>query len=248
MSARRRSTVSFPEVVDTQLDFVWTNLARLGIRGWALEDAVHDVFVELRTSLPTYDGRLPLRTWLFSVVRRAAARRRRTPRTRGRRGTSALAVPHTLGLALVQPAQRTAEGKLRAVLDRLESRERDAFILGEIEGMGRVAIGNVLGISPNAAHSRLSAARRKFTASLAGSPPRETLSVRRVEVAPEATRARLTARLSLPPAASSPRGVLASAAIWFLAAVSAAVVWGVAADGQLLRTDRASSPTDGLTP
>ena len=69
--------LSLAELYREKFDFVWRNLARLGVPDSALEDAVHDVFVVAHRRLPEFEGRSAPSTWLFAITYHVAQEHRR---------------------------------------------------------------------------------------------------------------------------------------------------------------------------
>ena len=165
----RVSAESLPQAVEIselyRLYFrdVWQVLRKLGVESASLEDAAHDVFMVAHRRWTDFEGRSSARTWLFSVARRVADRHRRTAfRRRRRRSALALAPTTEIPGPDAQLQRRQAWQLLLGFLGGLEPTQREAFVLGEIEGLSRTGMGTVLGISPNTAYSRLRAARARF--------------------------------------------------------------------------------------
>src|SRR6186713_2887600 len=74
---RPSSPPAFAEVYESCAKLVWRNLRRLGVPEAALEDAAQDVFLVVHRRLSEFEGRSTLRTWIFGIVLRVAARHRR---------------------------------------------------------------------------------------------------------------------------------------------------------------------------
>jgi RNA polymerase sigma-70 factor (ECF subfamily) len=147
--------------------FVWRALLRLGVARSECDDAAQDVFVTAYRRWPTLREAARRRAWLFGIVRRVASRHRRTGERRERR-IDALSHAPKFGVGLEEElARREAWTALADFLDVLDEEKRAAFVLGEVEELGRTEIGDALGINPNTAYSRLQAARRSFFAHFA---------------------------------------------------------------------------------
>jgi hypothetical protein len=56
--------------------------------------------------------------------------------------------------------------------------ERDAFVLGAVQGLGRIEMGQVLEVSPNTAYSRLARARKKFKVQVLDADARRPVAAR----------------------------------------------------------------------
>ena len=179
---------------------MWTNLRRLGVQPSTLEDAAHDVFMTVHRRLDHFEGRSSLRTWLLAITRRVAFRHRRTlARTRRRRDALAHVDPiPRLGDDLEEyVARREAEVALQRFLDDLDDGKREAFVLGEIERLGREELGAALGINPSTAYSRLRAARERFSATF-GEHTEIVIPARQAASAPDRSRRRVAALLAIP--------------------------------------------------
>jgi RNA polymerase sigma-70 factor (ECF subfamily) len=164
---------AFAEVYESCAKLVWRNLRRLGVPEAALEDAAQDVFLVVHRRLPEFEGRSSLRTWIFGIVLRVAARHRRRARGVAAREAS---IPGELGQALSAPArdgpyeralQRQATELLQRVLDRLDDEKRALLIMVDLEQTTVAEAAEALELNLNTAYSRLRAARRAFEAELA---------------------------------------------------------------------------------
>ena len=163
---------AFAEVYESCAKLVWRNLRRLGVPEPALEDAAQDVFLVVHRRLPEFEGRSSLRTWIFGIVLRVAARHRRKARGLAVRET---AIPNELGQALSAPAHegpfertlhRQATDFLHQVLERLDDERRALLIMVDLEQTSVAEAAEALEINLNTAYSRLRAARRAFEAEL----------------------------------------------------------------------------------
>ncbi|GAA0509551.1 RNA polymerase subunit sigma-24 [Saccharopolyspora subtropica] len=140
-------------------------LRMLGDRAEA-EDVVQDVFVTVWRRAGELVAPAALRTWLFQVARRnclIVLRRRRTRRT-----DPVETVPENrtaVGAAvLVVDPQRAVEAgagmlALRRALAGLPTRQRDVWLLAEVDGLSYVEIGRRVGAGEQAVRGRLSRAR-----------------------------------------------------------------------------------------
>lgn len=173
--------------------YVWQVLRKLGVDPASLEDAAHDVFVVAHRRWHDFEGRSTARTWLFAIARRIAFRYRRTwNRSQRRRAALALVRPPEPVEPDAMVACKEAWHALISFLDELPREHREAFVLGELEGVGRQQMGLALGINPNTAYSRLRAARSRF-----------------VEVFPEPDRRHAVASAEVPPPREAKRRVWA---------------------------------------
>lgn len=168
-SAAGSARPSFEAVYAEHFAFVWRNLRRLGVQDGSLRDAAQDVFVVVFRRLADYEPVAPLRSWLYSIVRRVArdhARRRRRKDPHERQDAEEVADPRAL------PPDRGAEQSesralLLALLDALDVEKCEAFVLSDLEGMTAPEIGEALGVNVNTVYSRVRAARRELREALA---------------------------------------------------------------------------------
>ncbi len=155
------------------------NLRRLGVGMAQLEDAAQDVFVVAYRRLGDFEGRSSERTWLYGIARRIAHRYRRTLDRSTRRRQRLARASTSNAVDVEHEVDRRRAGQLLHVfLDTLPSDQRDAFILGELEQLGRQEVGAALGISPNTAYSRLRLARERLTRTFDDSQTRHELIMR----------------------------------------------------------------------
>lgn len=139
-------------------------LRMLGDRAEA-EDVVQDVFITAWRRSGELTEPAALRTWLFQVAKRyclIVLRRRRTRRT-----DPMGALPEhrpAVGAAAVPDPQRNAEAgagvvALGRALAHLPTRQRDVWLLAEVDGLSCIEIGHRVGAGEQAVRGRLSRAR-----------------------------------------------------------------------------------------
>src|SRR5579859_2411205 len=87
-------------------DFVFRTLRRLGVSDSDTGDAMQEVFLTVHRTLPAFEGRSSMKTWLFTICRSAARDRRRRAHQRY----------EVVDAALVE-AEPDARGDLAARLD-----------------------------------------------------------------------------------------------------------------------------------
>jgi RNA polymerase sigma-70 factor (ECF subfamily) len=125
------------------------------------EDAVQEAFLRAYRSAASFKGDSALSTWIHRIVVNVChdQHRRRSVRPEGRTVDlddaalprfEASAHDHPLRLALEQ------------CLDRLEPRQRDVFVLFEVEGFTHREIGGVLGMPEGTSKALLFEARRSL--------------------------------------------------------------------------------------
>ncbi len=139
-------------------DFVWRSLAHLGVRTDAIDDAVQDVFLIVHRRRHAYDGRAPVRHWLYGITRNVARKHReRTARALAR--ASDYAPDDERSDAFTQ---RDAIATVERFLAALDQDQRSVFVLAEIEGHTAPEIAEMLGTNLNTVYSRLRLARARF--------------------------------------------------------------------------------------
>jgi DNA-directed RNA polymerase specialized sigma24 family protein len=74
--------MSFRDLFDRELDFVWNCLRRFGIPERDLEDEALEVFLRVKKALEDFDARRGIRPWLAGFAYRVACEYRRRPRHR----------------------------------------------------------------------------------------------------------------------------------------------------------------------
>jgi len=163
-------TRAFRTLYETQLDFVWRNLRRLGVADSEAEDRAQEVFVVAHRRFDEFEdrGRGP-RAWLFQIVLRVASdarrhRRRHPEYADGGDAVERVSVEPSQAAAM---ARRDTLARLDAALSVLDIDRRAVLVLHEIEEMTAPEIAQVLGIPLNTVYSRLRVAREKLEVALA---------------------------------------------------------------------------------
>jgi RNA polymerase sigma-70 factor, ECF subfamily len=153
----------------THHDFVWRSLARLGVHDDAIDDAVQDVFVIAHRRGHNYDGRAPLRHWLYGITRNIALKHRERSaraRVRAAEGNDVRRIDDPI-------AQRDTIATVERFLGELDEDQRAVFVLAEIEGHTAPEIADMLSVKLNTVYSRLRLARARFERVLERSDPAE---------------------------------------------------------------------------
>jgi len=139
--------------------------------GWALclcrwdraeaEDVVQMSYEKVLDGRARFDGRSSLRTWLFAVIRRTAADRRRS------RWLRALRLRIFPEPAPVADPARIAEGseraaQVRAALSRLSARQREVLDLVFYHDLTVEEAAGVMGVSPGSARQHYDRGKRRM--------------------------------------------------------------------------------------
>jgi RNA polymerase sigma-70 factor (ECF subfamily) len=156
---------SFPALYREHVRFVWRAVRSLGVPAHRVEDAVQDVFVVVHRRLGEYDGRAPVRAWLFEIARRVAHDHRRSARRKETHEPLGEGMDESIAPGPARIAEVSEELRLvEAILAELDEDRRVVFVLAEIEQMTAPQIAETLGIPLNTVYSRLRRARETFHA------------------------------------------------------------------------------------
>ena len=161
LEGERGEALSFDEVYEQHVAFVWRVLRSLGVPPHALEDAAQDVFVVVHRRLADFEGRSAITTWLFSITRKVASKHRKKAAPLPRVEPSGDAVD-----PFRETAKQEAAALVARILDSIEDDRRVVFALVELEHVSVADVARMLGINPNTASSRLRLARADFAAAV----------------------------------------------------------------------------------
>ena len=128
------------------------------------EDAAQDAMLHLIDNLDAWDEERPYRGWRNAVVLNHCRSRRR--KSDARRRAEDAAAEAWEARPLPDPAQETARGEvrdvLRAALARLTPREREVFVLRDLEATPTAEVAAALAIGESSVRSLLTLARRRL--------------------------------------------------------------------------------------
>ena len=158
--------LDFRTIFETEFEYVWHSLRRLGVRERDVDDVTHDAFIVVYRSLDQYDLGRPLRPWLFGIASRHAANYRRRAHHRGDVMEHTAEVADQARGADEALASRQATDLVLAALDTLDDDRRSVFVLHELDGTSVPDIAAALSIPLNTAYSRLRLARADFSAAV----------------------------------------------------------------------------------
>lgn len=156
--------MTFDDIYESQLDYVWHTLRRLGAPERDREDLAHDVFVVVHRRLASYDPSRSLRAWLFGIAYRVLSDYRRSARVRREVVTDA-EPPASLG-GPERIRAREDRALVLAALAELELVRRAVFVMHELDGMTIPEIAEVIDAPRNTLYSHLRRARREFAAAV----------------------------------------------------------------------------------
>jgi RNA polymerase sigma-70 factor, ECF subfamily len=144
--------------------FIGRVLARLTGDGAHVDDLIQETFLVAFKKRDTYDGRAQHRTWLYGIAARLALRHRR--------GVGRWL--RALGVLGDEPAERIvvapdrdldrarASAVVHDVLSRMPFKQREVFVLYELEELDGAQIAALLDIPVNTVWTRLHHARKRF--------------------------------------------------------------------------------------
>lgn len=151
----------FATVYRAHHDFVWRTLRHLGVDADRIDDALQDTFLVVYRRLAEFEGRAALRTWIFEIARRVAARYRRSAAREAPRRCELVEVevaPHVED----ELARAEAAEILREFLDGLDPDKSVVFIMAELEQRRVPEIADALAVNLNTVYARLRAARQQL--------------------------------------------------------------------------------------
>ena len=231
--------LTFAEVYHSHFEYAWACLRRLGVAPEAQEDAVQDLFVVVHRRLPAFAGRSSVKTWIFGIARKVAARYRRTEVRRLRRherlaaaGTEEHAEPGEDELH-----RREARRLLAGFLAGLDDDRRALFVLHAFEDRSGPEIADTLGLNLNTVYSRLRWIRAEFDRTFAGHREAALRVARTPEQPPEAAQRRVWGVL-----VGQLGGATTTTAAGLGAGKLAGVSWGLAIVGAAALTVVVAAP------
>jgi RNA polymerase sigma-70 factor, ECF subfamily len=140
---------------------------RLGVPEREAPDVCQEIFLRVYRALGTFRGEAQFSTWLYRIAVNEA---RRSGRLRGvRQALMALYGRETTGPAASPEAgpeasyvRAEAWRELEGLLSRMKPKQREAFVLYELEELPLEAVAAALGCALETAKSRLKRARAEF--------------------------------------------------------------------------------------
>jgi RNA polymerase sigma-70 factor (ECF subfamily) len=156
---------SLAELYDTHADFVYRSLLSLGVLPSHAEDAMQDVFIVASRHLSSFEGSF-YKAWLFRLAHSVARNVRRSQRRASATPVETVTLIDQRASPFEQAAYAEQVRLLQALLDELDEKQREVFLLAELEQLAHVEIAVALGVHVNTVANRLRAAREKLERSL----------------------------------------------------------------------------------
>ena len=143
--------------------FISRVLVRLVGDGPHVDDLLQETFLVAYRKRATFDGRSAVRTWLYGIAARLAMRHRRSL-GRWLRALGGLSEqPERVAADPADDLERArAAAAVHAVLDKLPFKQREVFVLYELEELEGAQIAEIVGIPVNTVWTRLHHARKRF--------------------------------------------------------------------------------------
>jgi RNA polymerase sigma-70 factor (ECF subfamily) len=152
------------EIYHAHFHFVWRNAGRLGVPEASLDDVVQDVFIVVHRRLADYDGRVPLRAWIFGILVRVVRGHRRTFQRKSARlvplSQERVVATDPTPSDLAERSERVEV--LHMLLSQLDENKATLIVLSELEQWTLREIAELMGSNTNTIYSRLCAAKRDF--------------------------------------------------------------------------------------
>jgi RNA polymerase sigma-70 factor, ECF subfamily len=156
---------SFEELCARYFDFVWKCARAFGAKSDEIDDVVQDVFLVVQRRHGDLREEGLARSWIYSITRRVVSSQRRRRRQRDSRTGPEIDSLRSTERSPLAVAEHNLEVRvLSTLLEGLEERKREVFVLSEILEMSGREIAEMIGVPMNTVYSRLRAAREEFDA------------------------------------------------------------------------------------
>jgi RNA polymerase sigma-70 factor, ECF subfamily len=158
------AALDFRTIFEAHGPFVARALRRLDVPSADRHDLRQEIFVIVHRKLHEYDGRAPLRSWIYGICVRMASTYRRSARVRREEACGHPEIDFALGTEAAHQDReldsRRAYAHAESLLAKLDNEKRQVFVLYEIEGLSMADVAGAVGCPLQTAYSRLHAARR----------------------------------------------------------------------------------------
>jgi len=156
----------FDVVYEAHFTFVWRLVCRLGADD-AVEDLVQQVFLVAHRKLAEFQGRSSIRTWLYTITRHVVKDHFRSLRRKPEMSSIEETFLAASGPGPDEHAQQRQDlALLRRILDTMDDRKREVFVLVEMEGFAIPEIAAALHVNENTLYARLRSARQHFNSAV----------------------------------------------------------------------------------
>ena len=203
--ANRGRHARFRAIYREHYGLVWGAARRFGVEEHQLDDAVQETFLVAYRRLSTFRGG-SAKAWLYGITRRVASNYRRSARRTARRKN---AVQRTMLVANHTSEAVEAWHAVDRFVADLPKRQREIFVLSELEGMGGAEIARTLELRPSTTYDAIRSLRQRFAEQVNEAPSRPVLRSMTQQQRPAATNRSwfaLVAVMPRPPVAQSVTG------------------------------------------
>jgi RNA polymerase sigma-70 factor (ECF subfamily) len=160
---------AFEEVVRRYQRRVYGVAMRIVRRHDVADDVTQETFLRAHQKLQSFDATRPFGPWICRIAANLAISHVRSPRAREEElGEGPAEEPSAAGSPLDAVLEEEARERLAAALAALPPEQRAVFVLRSVEEMSYREIAGTLEIPVGSVMSRLSRARDKLRAALAG--------------------------------------------------------------------------------
>jgi RNA polymerase sigma factor (sigma-70 family) len=152
------------EAFETELDYVFGTLQRLGARPSDMDDLLQDIFLIFYRNWSTLDRTRSLRPWLFAVAFRVV----RTHRRRRARECdfTGIDVPGLDPDPEEEAQHKESLALLWEALERVPVDRRSVLIMHELQGLEVIEIARQLSLTKFGVYARLYKGRKELTAAV----------------------------------------------------------------------------------
>lgn len=152
---------AFERIYQTEFNYVWNFLVRMGVAQRDRGDVTHDVFEAVYRSLERYDPARPLRPWITGVAFRVATnflRRAWVRQEIPREVETRSARPDAEALA----SQQERRALLLRALAEISADQRAVIVLHDLEGHSIPVVAEILEVKAATLYSRLRTGRQQL--------------------------------------------------------------------------------------
>ena len=154
----------FARLFADQAPRVLRALRRLGVRESDVEDVCQEVFVVVHRRWHEFRGDSKRSTWVYGIAVRKALSHRRRKHVRDEVALQPGHIGHSAPQQLRGLERAQAREALLSMLDQLDDRKREVFVLYELEQLPMKEIAVACEVPLHTAYSRLYAAREELRA------------------------------------------------------------------------------------
>jgi RNA polymerase sigma-70 factor, ECF subfamily len=152
--------LTFSDVHQAHIGFLWRSLSFLGVPRADLEDVCQDVLTVIHRQLATFDRRAPVRSWILGIARGVMANYFRAQRRKRSALVPMDAVSESAtSVAAVHGSAVEAAELIHRFHARLEPDAQLLFLLSQVEQLPTDEIGRELGLTSSTVRLRVRALR-----------------------------------------------------------------------------------------